>query len=80
MISTHHGVTFHALGVSSWAFDFELNFDLAHCDWCRFLLNPHFHLKIVKIDEYYHIFHENQYVQLHLPQIHPSTCSHKAPV
>ena len=37
-------------------------------------------MKIVKIDEYYHIFHENQYVQLHLPQIHPSTCSHKAPV
>ena len=32
MISTPHGVTFHALGVSSWAFDFELNFDLAHCD------------------------------------------------
>ena len=31
MISTQHGVTFHALGVSSWAFDFELNFDLAHC-------------------------------------------------
>ena len=31
MISTHHGVTFHALRVSSWAFDFDLNFDLAHC-------------------------------------------------
>ena len=31
MISTHHGVTFHTLGVSSWAFHFELNFDLAHC-------------------------------------------------
>ena len=35
VISTHHGVTFHALGVLSWAFDFELNFDLAHCEMCK---------------------------------------------
>ena len=32
MISTHHGVTFHALVVSSRVHDIELNFNLAHCD------------------------------------------------
>ena len=31
VILTHHGVTFHALVVSSPALDFELNFILAHC-------------------------------------------------
>ena len=31
MISTHHGVTFHALVVSSLGHYFELNFILAHC-------------------------------------------------
>ena len=31
VISTHHGVTFHAMVVSSWGHDVELNFNLAHC-------------------------------------------------
>ena len=32
VISIHHGVTFHALVVSSWGHNFELNFILAYCD------------------------------------------------
>ena len=31
VISTHHGVTFHALVVSSRVHDIELNFNLVHC-------------------------------------------------
>ena len=48
-------------------------------DGCKLTLQPLFNcqMKIVKTDEYYYIFHENQYVQLHLPQIHPPTCSFK---